>query len=114
MADVFISYKAEDRRRVQPLVAALEADGLSVWWDARIGSGTGWRESIQEHLDQARCVLVIWSKRSVGRQGSFVHDEATRAQRRGIYLPVRIDRVEPPLGFGEIQARSLTGWKGDR
>ena len=27
-ADVFVSYKAEDRRRVEPLVAALEAEGF--------------------------------------------------------------------------------------
>jgi serine/threonine-protein kinase len=39
MSDVFVSYKAEDRRRVQPLVEALQADGLSVWWDAQIGAG---------------------------------------------------------------------------
>ena len=39
MADVFVSYKAEDRPRVQPLVDALEGDGLTVWWDARVGGG---------------------------------------------------------------------------
>jgi serine/threonine-protein kinase len=26
---------------------------------------------------------------------------------------VTIDRVQPPLGFGEVQAVSLSGWKGD-
>lgn len=114
MADVFVSYKAEDRRRVQPLVQALEADGLTVWWDAHIGGGDDWREQIQQHLDEAKCVIVVWSKRSVGHDGHFVRDEATRAQRRHVYLPVRIDRVDPPLGFGETQAIPLIGWSGDR
>jgi len=114
MNDVFVSYKAEDRARVAPLVAALEADGLSVWWDAHIGGGADWRESIQEHLDAARCVIVAWSTRSIASEGRFVRDEASRAQRRGVYLPVRIDAVEPPLGFGETQALELGGWKGDR
>ena len=114
MSDVFISYKAEDRSRVRPLVEALEADGLSVWWDAHIGGGDEWRETIARHLDEARCVIVVWSKRSVGPEGRFVRDEATRALRRGAYLPVRIDKVEPPLGFGETQALPLNGWKGDR
>lgn len=113
MTDVFVSYKAEDRRRVAPLVDALEAGGLTVWWDARIGAGTGWRKEISDALDAARCVIVVWSKRSIGEKGGFVHDEATRALRRHVYLPVRIDRVEPPLGFGEVQALSLVGWKGD-
>jgi serine/threonine-protein kinase len=114
MVDVFVSYKAEDRRRVLPLVRALEEDGLSVWWDAHIGGGVDWRESIQEHLDSARCVIVVWSKRSVAREGRFVRDEASRAQRHQTYLPVRIDKVDPPLGFGETQAIPLTGWNGDR
>jgi TolB-like protein/Tfp pilus assembly protein PilF len=114
MNDVFVSYKAEDRARVAALVAALEADGLSVWWDAHIGGGADWRESIQEHLDAARCVIVAWSDRSIATEGRFVRDEASRAQRRGAYLPVRIDAVEPPLGFGETQALELVGWRGDR
>ena len=35
--DVFLSYKAEDRARLIPLVGALEEEGFTVWWDARIG-----------------------------------------------------------------------------
>jgi serine/threonine-protein kinase len=53
-SDVFISCKAEDRARLKPLVAALEAEGFDVWWDARIGTGADWREEIQQHLDAAR------------------------------------------------------------
>ena len=114
MSDVFVSYKAEDRRRVKPLVDALEADGFSVWWDEQIGGGAGWRHEIETQLNSARCVIVIWSKRSVGPEGTFVHDEATRAQQRQVYVPVTIDKVHLPLGFGETQALPLTGWHGDR
>jgi serine/threonine-protein kinase len=114
MSDVFLSYKAEDRPRVKPLVDALEADGLSVWWDARITAGSEWREDIQQHLDAAACVIVVWSKRSVAPEGRFVRDEAASAQQHGTYLPIRIDKVRPPLGFGELQVISFEGWKGDR
>lgn len=114
MSDVFVSYKAEDRRRVKPLVDALEADGFSVWWDEQIGGGAAWRHEIETHLNAARCVIVVWSKRSVGPEGTFVHDEATRAQQRQVYVPVTIDKVHLPLGFGETQALSLTGWHGSR
>ncbi len=114
MTDLFVSYKSEDRARVAPLVAALEADGVGIWWDAHIGGGSEWRDQIESELNAARCVLVVWSERSTGQGGSFVRDEATRSLRRGVYLPVRIDPVEPPLGFGETQALSLIGWKGDR
>ena len=114
MADLFVSYKAEDRSRVAPLVTALRADGIDLWWDGQIEAGTAWRAAIETELDAARCVLVVWSKRSTGPQGSFVRDEATRAVRRGIYLPVRIDPVDAPLGFGETQSLSLLRWRGDR
>ncbi|NIJ06683.1 serine/threonine-protein kinase [Sphingomonas vulcanisoli] len=114
MGDIFISYKAEDRARVRPLVDVLIADGFSVWWDAQIEGGASWRQSIQERLDSAKCVIVVWSERSVTAAGHFVHDEASRAQRRGLYLPVRIDPVEPPIGFGEAQAIDLIRWKGGR
>jgi serine/threonine-protein kinase len=114
MTDLFVSYKAEDRSRVAPLVQALQADGYSVWWDAEIGGGEEWRDAICQHLDAAQRVIVVWSKKSVGPHGNFVRDEATRALKRRAYLPVRIDRVDPPLGFGEMQSLDLVGWKGDR
>jgi len=114
MADVFVSHKAEDRRRVRSLVTALEKDGFSVWWDAHLGPGQEWREQIAHELDAAKCVVVAWSKTSVGPGGRFVRDEAGRALRRGVYVPVKLDDVQPPLGFGETQAVSLIGWSGNR
>src|SRR5215208_3563476 len=114
MADVFVSYKAEDRRQVKRLVSALEADGYSVWWDAQISGGAAWRDTIEAELSAAKCVLVVWSEKSVGPEGSFVRDEASRAMEHGAYLPVQIDSSRPPLGFGERQAISLAGWNGKR
>jgi serine/threonine-protein kinase len=114
MSDVFVSYKAEDRRRVKPLVEALQADGFSVWWDEQIGGGAAWRHTIEAELNAAKCVIVAWSKRSVGPEGTFVQDEACRAQERHVYIPVTIDKVHLPLGFGETQALPLSGWHGDR
>lgn len=114
MADIFVSYKAEDRRRIRPLVEALQAEGYSVWWDEQIGGGAAWRQTIEDELNAAKCVIVVWSKRSVGPEGTFVQDEATRAQQRHVYIPVLIDKVHLPLGFGETQALPLTGWHGNR
>jgi TolB-like protein/tetratricopeptide (TPR) repeat protein len=114
MTDVFVSYKADDRRRVNPLVEALQADGFSVWWDEQIGGGAAWRHAIETELNAAKCVIVVWSKRSVGPEGTFVQDEATRAQQRHVYIPVIIDKIHLPLGFGETQALPLAGWHGNR
>jgi TolB-like protein len=114
VAQVFVSYKSEDRERLRPLVEALEAEGFDVWWDARIEAGQAWRDSIEQQLAIALCVVVAWSERSVGPEGRFVRDEAGRALSRGAYLPILLDPVRLPIGFGEVQALSLAGWRGSR
>ncbi len=110
-ADVFISHKTEDKPRLRSLLDALRAEGLNVWWDEDTGGGVSWRQTIAAELDAARCVLVCWSARAVS--APYVLEEAERAKRRGALLPVRIDAVAPPFGFGETQARDLVGWQGD-
>src|SRR5690606_31883576 len=102
----------EDRRRIQPLVQSLKSDGYEVWWDQHIGAGDEWRQTIEQELKAAKCVIVAWSRYSVGPEGQFVRDEATRAQQRSVYVPVTIDNVRIPLGFGESHAISLRGWRG--
>jgi TolB-like protein/tetratricopeptide (TPR) repeat protein len=111
--ELFVSYKSQDRARAATLVRALEASGRTVWWDQQIGVGSAWRQAIADRLDAAAAVIVLWSARSIGAEGQFVHDEASRAMRRGTYVPVLIDPVEPPLGFGGVQCHSLVGWTGN-
>ena len=53
-------------------------------------------EQAQAALDNAQCVVVLWSKRSVESQ--FVKDEATYALEEGKLLPVRIDERSDVLG----------------
>ena len=113
MTDIFISYKREDEARVAPIVEGLRSAGLSVWWDREISGGQAWRQSISEQLEQAKCVIVVWSEISVGPLGEFVHDEAGRAKARGVLVPVRIDRISEPIGFGEIQSLDLVDWRGN-
>jgi hypothetical protein len=112
MNTVFVSYKRDDELRVTRLVRGLESAGFAVWWDRGLAAGESWRAQLSAALDAASCVIVVWSRTSVGPSGDFVRDEAARAKRRNVLVPVLIDRVEPPLGFGEIQAIDLTRWRG--
>jgi hypothetical protein len=111
MTDVFISYKREDRERVGRLVRALEKNSLSVWWDSSLPGGEEWRANIERELDTARCVVVVWTNHSVAPDSRFVREEAARAQQRGVLVPVHLDRVTPPLFFGEDQSFDLTHWR---
>ena len=113
MTSVLIAYAREDARRVAKLIAALKHHNLTVWSDQGLPGGEQWRANIETALRQANCVVVVWTKRSVGPEGHFVRDEAMRANARGVLVPVLLDKVAPPLGFGEIQAVDLSRWKSD-
>jgi hypothetical protein len=115
MSHVFISYKREDELRVGRLARALEAEGLEVWWDRGLPGGESWHANIEAKLQQAGCVVVVWSSASTGSDGGFVREEARRGLSLNILVPVLFDRIDVlPLGFGEIQALDLTRWRGDR
>ena len=110
MADVFISYASEDRARVAPLVAALERQGWSVWWDRGINAGQKFDEVIEHELESARCVVVAWTQRSVG--SDWVRNEALDAMERKVLIPVRLDDVRLPIAFRRVQTSDLLGWPG--
>ncbi|HRJ51729.1 MAG TPA: SUMF1/EgtB/PvdO family nonheme iron enzyme [Candidatus Thiothrix moscowensis] len=109
MYDIFFSYSSKDRERLTPLVRAFERQGWSVFWDHQtIHTGENWHRKIEEAINNSRCVVVAWSRYSV--QSEWVLEEAHKAKRRGVLLPVRIDDVEPPFGFSLRQAGDFTHW----
>src|SRR5579862_8929732 len=81
MAQVFISYKSDDRPRVQRLVQGLRANGLAVWWDQDIAPDAPWEATIERELDAAKAVIVAWSQTSVASE--HVKAEARRARHDG-------------------------------
>lgn len=111
MSDVFISYARNDREAARRLARSFETQGWSVFWDRAIPTGKTWSQVIGAALKDARCVVVLWSKHSI--ESDWVLEEAEQGRQRGILIPVLIETVTPPLGFGRIQAADLSGWKGD-
>ena len=110
MADIFISYAKEDRERAGVLAEALAGLGWSVFWDRTIPAGLTWREFIGKELEEARSVVVAWSAASVKSQ--WVLEEAEQAKKKRILVPVLIQPVEAPFGFGSLQAADLSTWDG--
>jgi hypothetical protein len=98
--DVFVSYAHEDEARLRPLVMALDRQ-WTVFWDRTIPFGRHYRSHIAPVLEEARCVLVVWSGHSV--TSDSVIEEAGEGRRRGCLVPIRIDAVDPPFGFRELQ-----------
>jgi hypothetical protein len=110
MSDVFISYASEDRDRVRPLAEALQKRGFNIWWDRSLAAGQDYSQIIERELRSAKAVIVVWTRSSSA--STFVRDEAGRARDEGRLVPVMLDRVEIPLGFGAFQAEDFTHWNG--
>lgn len=108
MADIFISYAREDRTKVKPFVELLEQQGWSVWWDREVVPGHSFGAEIDKQLADASCVVVFWSRHSVG--ASWVQAEANEGLERGILVPVALEDVRPPLVFRHVETVPLHGW----
>jgi adenylate cyclase len=111
MADVFVSYARSDKARVAPLVAILEAQGWSVWWDPEIAAGQEFDRQIATELRAAAAVLVVWTPHSV--ESRWVRGEARDAADRGVLVPVRFDAAELPIDVRAIHTTDLDAWGED-
>lgn len=112
MASVFLSYDRDDAEKARPIAAALEKAGHSVWWDLHVRGGAQFAKVIEEALNAADAVVVLWSAHSV--ESAWVRDEAAAGRDSGRLIPVRIDAVEPPLGFRQFQTINLSAPKSRR
>jgi adenylate cyclase len=111
MADVFVSYARSDKARVAPLVAAIEAQGWSVWWDPDIAAGQEFDRQIAAELKAAAAVVVVWTPNSV--ESRWVRGEARDAADRGVLVPVRFANAELPIDVRAIHTTDLDGWGDD-
>jgi tetratricopeptide (TPR) repeat protein len=110
MASVFLSYDRDDTERARPVALALEKAGHFVWWDPHIRGGEQFSQKIDEALQAADAVVVLWSKFSI--ESPWVRDEAAAGRDRACLIPVSLDDAKPPLGFRQYQTIDLSRWKG--
>jgi TIR domain len=112
MSDVFISYKREEQPVARKLANALEAEGWTVWWDPKLRAGERFNDVIENALNEAKCVIVLWSERSV--RSKYVIDEATYALDKDKLVPVLIENVSLPFRFKGVHTRKLLDWDGSK
>src|SRR5262245_10037872 len=112
MSDIFISYKREEQPVARKLANALESEGWSIWWDPKLRAGEHFDDVIEKALNEARCVIVMWSERSV--QSRYVRDEATYSLDQEKLVPVTSESVKLPFRFRGVHTLSLLGWDGSK
>ncbi len=111
MSDIFISYASEDRSQAKTLAESLDAQGWSVWWDRTLLPGKEFDEVIEHELDASRCVIVLWSEKSVTSR--WVRAEAREGLDKNKLIPVFLDEVKVPLVFRGTQGADLADWSGE-
>lgn len=111
MPDIFLSYSREDQPTARRYAEALQREGFSVWWDQALRSGEDYDQVTEDALQQARAVVVLWSKTSIASR--WVRAEATLADRNGTLMPVMIEDCRRPIMFELKHSADLSRWKGD-
>src|SRR5687768_5581226 len=111
MADVFLSYAKPSLKDARRVAAALRSAGYSLWFDENLPAHRAWSEVIEEQLESARAVVVLWSEEAAKSQ--WVRSEANRARETDRLVQVRLDDARLPMPFDQIQCADLRRWSGD-
>jgi hypothetical protein len=108
VADVFVSYKREDREEVSVIADLLSDLGLSVWFDASLAAGERWRAEIMEEIDVASAMLVCWTPAAT--KSIEVLREVERGAARKILTPIFLKKCQLPAGLNAIHTPDLSEW----
>ncbi len=111
MTDVFLSYSRDDLTVARRFAEGFEREGLTVWWDQTLIPGEAFDEVTEKALNEAKAVVVLWSKTSVGSR--WVRAEATQAHDNKTLVPVMIEACKRPIMFELTHTADLSNWKGD-
>ncbi len=111
MADVFLSYSRDDQATARRFAEGFEHEGFSVWWDQTLNVGEAFDRVTEQALDEAKAVVVLWSKHSVDSR--WVRAEATQAQASDRLVPVMIESCRRPIMFELTQTAELQDWTGE-
>jgi hypothetical protein len=110
-ADIFISYKREERSQVERLTTALRGLGFSVWFDASLSAGEMFTDEIDREVRAAKVVLVCWSPGAASSQ--WVKAEAQIGFSKSNLISARVagpDGFEPPVPFNSVHMEDLSAW----
>ncbi len=88
MASLFLSYDRDDAAAARVVAQALERAGHDVWWDRQIKGGAEFSKLMEEALERADAVIVLWSREAV--DSAWVRDEARSAATRVGWCPQRL------------------------
>ncbi|WP_338468466.1 TIR domain-containing protein [Novosphingobium sp. ZN18A2] len=111
MADVFVSYARNNYEQARAAAERLRERGYSVWIDDELPAHRAFSTVIEESLNEAAAVLVLWSQDA--RVSRWVPAEAGMAYNADKLVQMSVDGALPPLPFNHVHCEMATGWKGE-
>lgn len=108
MADIYITYSIRERYWVSKLVATLESEGFSVWWDHAVIPGHNFRSESQRALTRAKCVLVVWSETAVDDHWVLLDSE--QASQQNMLVSVIAENCSVPEQYQSLEKTDLESW----
>jgi hypothetical protein len=112
MADFFFIYAEDAAGRASDVASALRKRGVEAAIDRAVPAGERYDAYVADRLARAKAVVILWSEASI--QDAKLIDEAAAARDQGKAVPARVDLVEPPLGFRQLQTADLADWGAAR
>ena len=112
MSHVFISYARSDEPLACLIADNLREDGFEVWRDDELPAHRGYAEVIEERVQGAKAVVVLWSAEAAKSQ--WVRAEADTARTALTLIQASLDGSVPPMPFNQIQCADLKNWDGQR
>lgn len=115
--DIAASYSRRDAASVVPLLDALKARGVKVWFDKNIPGGALWEETITRNMRRAKAVVFFASKESLASDRCFDEVSAARTLKRPI-IPVLVEQLKIPEDLPDrlvltLQTRhTVDAWSG--
>lgn len=111
MADVFLSYKRDQRNQVERLATALRGLGLDVWFDASLSAGESFSDEIDREVRSARVIVVCWSPEAALSQWVKAEAHVGFGKRNLISTYIAgTSSFEPPVPFNSLHMEDLRAW----
>jgi adenylate cyclase len=112
MSHIFISYARPDESLASLIADGLREGGFEVWRDDELPAHRAYAEVIEERINGAKAVVVLWSAEAA--RSHWVRAEADTARGRLTLVQVSLDGTLPPMPFNQIQCADLKAWDGQR
>jgi adenylate cyclase len=112
MSHIFISYARPDEQLASVIADGLRENGFEVWRDDELPAHRPYAEVIEERINTAKAVVVLWSAEAA--KSHWVRAEADSARAAETLVQASLDGSVPPMPFNQIQCADLKAWDGER